>query len=121
MTRTTSSPPRAAVNGVLLTLPFLAMNAIVGKQIEPFFSLVRPGIHTSPQEYVLLFVVVMLIAVGAFTTARPMLHRGTDGQRRFYPVNALLATVLSILFVALVVGLGSEIYRCDVLGIPNCD
>jgi hypothetical protein len=28
---------------------------------------------------------------------------------------------LCLAFVVLSVGLGSDIYRCDVLGIPNCD
>ena len=62
-------PTNAALAGVALLLPFLAANAIVGNRIEPFFSLIRPGQHTSPQEYAVLFAVLFLIAVGAFVAA----------------------------------------------------
>ena len=117
----TPRPVLAAVTGSLLLGPFLAANAIVGSRIEPFFSLIRPGLHTSPREYVLLFIVVMLIPVGAFLAARPMLNRDSNGPRRFYPLNAVLAALLCVMFVMVAVGLGSDIYRCDVLGIPNCD
>jgi uncharacterized membrane protein YidH (DUF202 family) len=117
----TTRPALAAVTGSLCFLPFIAANAIVGNRIEPFFSIIRPGAHTSPREYVLLFVVLLLILVGAAVAARPMLRREVDGHRRFYPVNAVVAVLLCVVFVSLSVGLGSDIYRCDVLGIPNCD
>jgi len=118
---TTTNPTLAALSGVLLVLPFLTMNAIVGARIEPFFSFIRPGIHTSTVEYVLLFTVLLLIPVGAFLAARPLIQKGPDGKRRFYAVNAILATLLCVVFVVLFVGLGSDIYRCDILRIPNCD
>jgi hypothetical protein len=121
MRSTTPNPTLAALRGLFLVLPFVTMNAIVGNRIEPFFSLIRPGIHTSPREYVLLFSVVLLIAVGAFLAARPLLQKGTDGKRRFHAVNAIVATLLCMAFVAVSVGLGSDIYRCDILRIPNCD
>lgn len=54
MTSTTTKPTRAALSGVLLVLPFVSMNTIVANRLEPFFSLIRPGIHTSLFEYVLL-------------------------------------------------------------------
>ena len=116
-----AKPARAALSGVLLLLPFVAMNAIVANRIEPFFSLVRPAIHTSPREYVLLMMVLILMPVGAFVAARPMREIGADGERRFYAVNTVLATLLCIMFVVLSVALGSDIYRCDVLRISNCD
>jgi hypothetical protein len=121
MVRSRMNPTRAALTGALLAVPFVAMNAIVANRIEPFFSFIRPGIHTSRFEYVALFSVVLLIPVGAFIAARPMLQRGVDGRRRFHAINAILAALLCMAFVAVVVGLGTDIYRCDVLGIPNCD
>lgn len=117
----TTNPTLAAISGSLFLLPFLTANAIVGNRIEPFFSLIRPGIHTSPREYVLLAVVLLLIPMGAFLAARPMLYPGKGARLRFYAVNAVLAALLCAIFVFVVVGLGSEIYRCDVLGVPNCD
>lgn len=121
MTSATTNPTLAALSGVLLVLPFVTMNTIVGNRIEPFFSLIRPGIHTSPFEYVLLFIVVLLIALGAFLAAHPLLQKGADVKRRFYAMNAVLAALLCIVFVVVSVALGSDIYRCDILRIPNCD
>ena len=36
-------------------------------------------------------------------------------------LNGALGALMLVVFVILSVALGSEIYRCDVLGIPNCD
>ena len=114
-------PRIAAATGALLAVPFLTANAIVGNRFEPFFSLIRPGPHTSGREYVLLFVVVFLLPVGAFIAARPMLHGDMTGGRRIYLLNGIIAALLLVTFAMLSMGLGSEIYRCDVLQIRNCD
>jgi len=116
-----SNPRSAALVGFLFALPFVVMNTIVGSRIEPFYSLLRPDTHTSPFEYVLLTVILILLPLGAFIAVRPMFQKGEDGKRKFYLVNTILATILVTGFVALSIGLGSDIYRCDVLLIPNCD
>jgi hypothetical protein len=121
MNTLTARPRSAALVGVLFALPFAILNAIVATRLEPFFSTIRPGIHTSWIEYILLFIVVTLFPVGAFIAIRPILRKSADGARRFYVVNGLVAALLVIAFGVLVVGLGSEIYRCDVLQVPNCD
>jgi hypothetical protein len=117
----TTYPNLAALIGFLLLLPFLTLNAIVGSRVEPFFTLIRPGPHTGPLEYAVLAFVLVLIPVGAYIAVRPVLNKGADGKRKFYLVNMVLAALLVVIFVALVVALGDEIYRCDVLQIPNCD
>jgi uncharacterized membrane protein len=114
-------PGSAALAGFLFVLPFFIANAIVGNRIEPFFSLIRPGLHTSAREYVLLAIVLLLLPAGAFIALSPMLRRGADGTRRFYLLNGLIAALLLVAFAVLSIALGSEIYRCDVLKIPNCD
>ncbi len=116
-----TNPKSAAVVGFLFALPFLILNTIVGSRIEPFYSLMRPDTHTGPLEYVLLAVVLLLIPVGGFIVARPMLQKGANGERKFYLLNVILAAILITGGVVLFVGLGSDIYRCDVLHIPNCD
>lgn len=121
MKNITTHPGAAAIIGLLFIVPLLFANAIVANRIEPFFSLIRPGPHTSPQEYVLLPVVLLLLPLGAFIIIRPMLQKGTDGKRKLYFVNAMLAVLLLLVFVVLAVALGSDIYRCDILKIPNCD
>lgn len=114
-------PGRSAFVGGLLVLPFMAANAIVGARVEPFFSLIRPGLHTSAREYGFLAVVLLCLPVGAAIAARPLWQRGPGGFRRVHLANGAIAAVLLVLFVLLTYGLGEETYRCDVLQIPNCD
>ncbi len=111
----------AALIGGLFMAPFVVANALVGHRIEPFFSFIRPGPQTSPFEYVLLGLVLGCLPAGAFIAVRPLLARGADGRRRFYLLNASVAAFLLVVFVLLAAGLGADIYRCDVLRIPNCD
>jgi len=120
-TRQTINHKAAALIGGLLMAPFVAANAIVGNRIEPFFSAIRPGLHTGTFEYVLLGLVLGCLPVGAFIAARPMLERGADGRRRLYLLNTVVAAFMLVMFVMLAAGLGADIYRCDVLQIPNCD
>jgi hypothetical protein len=117
----TGNPKLAALIGGLFTMPFVAANAIVGNRIEPFFSFIRPGPHTSAFEYVLLVAVLGCLPVGAFIAARPLFGRAADPKWGAYALNGLVAAVMIVLFVWLSVGLATEIYRCDVLNIPNCD
>ncbi len=117
----TTNPKSAALMGLLFVVPLIALNQIVGDRIEPFFSLIRPGVHTSPLEYILLPIVLLLLPVGAFIAIRPMLRKEADAKRKFYPVNGILAALLLVVFVLISVAFGSEIYRCEILQIPNCD
>jgi len=121
MKNSAANPKFAALTGLLLFAPFVILNTIVAGRIQPFFSLIRPGEHTSPQEYVVLFSAIFLILFGALLAARPMLQKGPDGKRRIYPLNGIVTAILLLVFVWLSAGLGSDIYRCDVLQIPNCD
>jgi hypothetical protein len=120
-TRTGRNPKTAALMGGLCVLPFVAANTIVANRIEPLFSLIRPGPHTSAFEYFLLAVVLGFIAVGAFISARPLFDQGARPWLRIYLLNGAVGALMLLMFVVLSVALGSEIYRCDVLGIPNCD
>ncbi len=116
-----AQPKLSALAGVLLFLPFVCLNLIVGNRIEPFFSLIRPGLHTSPLEVVLLAAAILLIPIGGLMALRPVGQMGADGKRTLYLLNGLLGAALLGVFVLLVVVLGMEIYRCEVLQIPNCD
>jgi hypothetical protein len=119
--RQSRNPKAAALFGGLLFLPFVAANAIIANRIEPFFSFIRPGLNTSPFEYGLLAVVLGLMPVGAFIAARPLFDKSTYPRGRDYLVNGGIAVLMLVVFVTLTVALGDEIYRCDVLRIPNCD
>lgn len=111
----------AALKGGLFILPFIAANAIVGNRIEPFFSVIRPGPHTSAFEYVLLFGVIGCMPIGAFIAARPLFERDGVWRRRVHVLNGIVAALMLIAFLSISFALGNEIYRCDVLKIPNCD
>ena len=111
----------AAALGGLLILPFVALNAVVANRMEPFFTIIRPGIHTSPVEYVLLFIVLSLLPIGAFIAIRPLFQKGADGARTVYLSDCVVAAGLLLVFAWVAVGLGSDIYRCDILKLPNCD
>jgi hypothetical protein len=117
----TTNPGAAAFVGLLFVTPLVLLNKIVGDRVEPFFSLIRPGAHTSTLEYVLLPAVLLLLPVGAFIALRPMLRREAGAGRKLYPVNCALAALLLGGFVLISLAWGAEIYRCDILQIPNCD
>jgi hypothetical protein len=114
-------PTIAALVGGLCVLPFLAANAVVANRIEPFFSWIRPGPHTSGFEYVLLAVVLGFIGLGAFIAGRPLFDRLAPRRPPILVLNGGLSAILLVVFLTLSVTLGGEIYRCDVIGIPNCD
>lgn len=113
-------PGPAAAAGVLLALPFLVLDLVVSQRIEPVFSLIRPGVHTGPHEYALLAAVLLLVPAGAAVALLP-LRRDHDGRRRFPPLNVVLAALLLAGFALVAGTLGEEVYRCDVLGVPDCD
>jgi len=118
----TINPKLAALVGFLFVLPFLVMNTIVGSKIEPFYSFLRPQGPQPVGEYALLFTSLLLLPlIGAFVALRPMLQKGADGKRKLYLLNIIIATILLVFSITLFIGLGTEIYRCDVLHIPNCD
>jgi hypothetical protein len=50
-----------------------------------------------------------------------MFQKGSNEKRRIYVVNLILGAALLLIFVLIAGGLLEEIYRCDVLRIPNCD
>jgi hypothetical protein len=85
------------------------------------FSFIRPGPHTSTFEYILLCVVIGFIAVGAFIASRPIFDRHAPATPLVLLLNGGVSALLLLAFVTVSIALGSEIYRCDVLAIPNCD
>lgn len=111
----------SAAVGLAFALPFLLLNAVVALQLEPVFSIVRPGPHTGPLEFPLLVLVLILLPVGAFVALRPALFPDAAGQRSIPMVNVLVAVALVAGFLVIGGALGEEIVRCDVLQVPRCD
>ncbi|MGB4780397.1 hypothetical protein [Microbacterium sp.] len=120
------SPLAFALLGLMHVAPLLLLNAVVGARIEPLFSLIRPGSRTSPQELVVLSLALVLILVGALVAVTPLRRGGRrQGPRELGAAAVVLggtsAALLVALFVALAAAFGSEIVRCDILDVPNCD
>lgn len=110
-----------AILGFLFILPFLLLNLVVVFRLQPLFSLIRPGIHTSTLEYILLVTSILVMPLGALIAFSPMLKTNINNQRNFYIFNSVVVAVLLVIFLVLAGVLGQEIYQCDVLQIPNCD
>jgi hypothetical protein len=117
----TSNPLSAALVGLLFVLPFVLLNMLVRMQYGPLLSYMRPDSHTSILEIGLLVFVLLLILVGAIVAAGPLFRQGADGKRRLHLLNIVVAFLLLTMFIVLLVGIGKEIYRCDILNIPKCD
>ena len=111
----------SAAAGLALALPFVALNTVVALRLEPFFSIVRPGVHTGPLEIPLLVVALLLMPLGAVVALRPLWAVDADGRRSVPVVNVLAALVLVAAFLTIGGALGEEIVRCDVLRVPRCD
>ncbi len=108
-------PDIALLVGFLFALPFVVANIIAVTGIAPAYSwLVGLGPH-------IIFAVLVLGFVGGVVALVPLFQKGADGTRRFFVLNALIGVGLILFFTVIGYALGEEIYRCDVLQIPNCD
>ena len=101
---------------LLSVLPFLVLNTIVSQQIQPMLGWIRPTGHTSLNELVLLGVSLLWAAYGAVRIIQPMRRASPWSIVRMIGGLGLLALVLVVTYV-----IGTEIYRCDIVRMPNCD
>lgn len=115
------SPTYRALFGFACIVPFVLLNAVVANRTEPFFSFIRPATRTGLFEYLLLFLSIGLIALGGIIAATPMFQKNKQGKYTFYFLNAGIAVVMILIFLLLASTLTTEIYRCEVLRVPNCD
>lgn len=96
-----------AAIALLSVVPLLIVNHIVVFRIDPVFSWIRPGEHTSPQEIVLLWSLLGLLVVGAVIAMVPVLRGRARGW--WIVPNAVVAAVLLTVFVLLAVALGNDL------------
>jgi hypothetical protein len=113
-------PTSRALLGLFWALPFVLLNMIVGKRIEPFISWLRPTAFPTLREYIAFLVAVSLLLVGAFISAQSLFEMH-NGRRDFYPLNFVVSIILLLMSISLTVLFFHEIYRCDFLLIANCD
>ncbi|MEN9557834.1 MAG: hypothetical protein RL141_203 [Candidatus Parcubacteria bacterium] len=102
--------------GIAFSLPFLIANALVAMQAQLFLSLLRPMGQTTGYEQVLVLTLIALVGAGGVVALLPLLK-----DKRLYIVNAIVGVVLIAFSLFAGYGLGVDVYRCDILNIPNCD
>ncbi len=111
-----STPAVAALVGMVFLGPFFLLNLIVVFRLEPYITWLRPDTHSNPLEWTIIAIVLLLMPAGAYVSMRP-----TFALHRIFWFNVLVAVFLLGVWVTLSYAIGEEIYRCEVLGIPNCD
>ena len=111
---------RAALSGFLCTLPFFIINFIVSLRIQPFYAVLDafPVIRSSPFLPLLL---LLFFPLGALISLYPMLHAEKDDGRKIPILNVIIAALLLAIFFFLFIPLAEDIYKCQILKIPNCD
>lgn len=121
-----TQPNRAALTSVLLFLPFFVLNLLVGRDIALIDTLFRSvfsldGFRTNPLGHIVFLAVILMIPVGSVIALRSAVQQRPGETRKVYVVNLILGAVTLLFFVVLASALIMEVYRCDVLLIPNCD
>lgn len=91
---------------LLFAVPFLAMNHVVVFRLDPVFSWLRPGPHTGPSEWIVLWALLGLLLVGAVVALLPLV-RARRNRWRLVP-NVLIGALLLAGFAVLSVALGSD-------------
>jgi hypothetical protein len=114
------SPRRSALIAVLLVLPFILLNFVVGLRLDPVYSFMADIGLLGPTPW-FPTLLVALYPIAAFIAVRPMLNAGPDGKRKFYIINILVAMFALGAAIFLWWALGEDIIKCNVLKIPNCD
>ncbi len=120
MKNLSTKPALAATIGFLFAIPFLIMNFIIALRLEPFYSFIGsfPAIRNATLTPLVL---LLLFPIGAYIAALPMLRKDTNGKRRMLVANSIVIVIMLAVFVVLFTALGEDFYRCDILGIKNCD
>ena len=113
---------RSALAGLLLFMPVGILLSAIWLDIAVVRDLLTAD---GDQPNVLGMTVILggllLLPIAFVVTLRPMLRKGPNRKRRAYAVNLLVCAVIALPMAATLLGIGEEIYRCEIRGIPNCD
>ncbi len=113
---------RSALVGLLLFLPIGILLPAIWLDIAVVRD-VLTGDGDRPNVLGLTVILggLLLLPAAFVITVLPMLRNGPDRKRRAYAVNLLVCAVISIPMAATLLGIGEEIYRCEIRGTANCD
>ena len=117
---------RFALIALLLALPMAVLLGSIVFEIqlvETAFKAVFTTDGDRPNIFGFIFMGTALLAlpIALVISLWPMIRSGTNGKRHFLLANALVAVLVVTLMTPTWGGLAKDIYRCDILGIPNCD
>lgn len=114
------TPNTFAGLGLLLALPFILTNFVVSLQLEPTYSWLGsiPFLRNSP---IFPLALLLLFPIGAFIAARPLFDKTSQKKQKFLWLNIVVTVTLLVLFIPVFSALSVELYRCEILQIPNCD
>jgi hypothetical protein len=108
---------RSALVGLVLFLPLGVLVASISLDIAVVRDLLTAdGDQLSVVGLATIVGGLLLLPIAFVVTLRPMMR-----QRRAYAVNLLVCAVISIPMTATLLGIGEEVYRCEIRGTPNCD
>ncbi len=102
----------------LFAAPLLVMNHIVVFRIDPVFSWLRPGVHTGPYEWAVLWTLLGLLLVGAVVALLPLVRARVN--RWWLLPKVLIGGLLLASFVLLSIALGHDM-TCDAVASKACD
>lgn len=111
-------PLLATLLAALFAVPFLTMNLIVVFKVEPVFSWMRPGPHTGPYKWVILWALLGLLLVGTVVALLPLARVGVN--RWWLVPNVLVAAMMLTGFLLLSIALGHDM-TCEALASKTCD
>lgn len=119
-------PSRAAILAAIMAFPMAVLIPSVFLDIDIVESALKSIFTTNGADLngigrIFVFGGLVLLPVAFVTAISPMLRRGADGRRRIYVANLIIAVIVLALLSPVVNGIGEEIYRCEVLDVPNCD
>lgn len=120
-----ANPTSAAITSFILALPIGLLRLLLGSDMEllvaPIESVLTvDGSQPNALGYTIICGGLLLLPVAFLINLRPLLRRAeTDGQRKLYGLNLIVAVILSLLLIFTWGGLIlEEIYclrgiRCD--------
>jgi len=111
-------PLLVSLLAALFAVPFLAMNLVVVFRVDPVFSWMRPGQHTGPYEWVIIWTLLGLLLVGAVVALLPVVR--ARANRWWLVPNVVVGGILLVGFVLLSVGFGNDM-TCDAVAAKTCD
>ena len=122
-----TKPSRFAAAGLLLALPIGALYAAVVLGIGPLEAVLRSLLtdggdqpNAAGRVYQMAGLLALPFALAA--TLWPVLGRGLRrASDHLHPMNIAVAIVVAWLIAVTWGGLAEDVYRCDVLRVPNCD